>query len=247
MKNPDLWKPSKFVYRKGRLVASRDRNEVAVGSRLATDLIARVYDQHIKPNVRGRLLDLGCGKVPLYHAYREQITESVCVDWGNTRHENAFVDVECDLAGELPFQDGEFDTIVLSDVLEHIPRPEHLWNEMSRVLSRGGRILMNVPFYYCLHERPHDYFRYTEFALRRFVDTSGLRLIHLERIGGTPEILADVLAKHAQFIPLVGKPMAIAIQYLAGLFGRTAVGRKISRRTSEAFPFAYFLVAEKPR
>ena len=30
----------------------------------------------------------------------------------------------------LPFDDAEFDTIILSDVLEHIPSPEKLWGEM---------------------------------------------------------------------------------------------------------------------
>ena len=78
----------------------------------------------------------------------------------------------------LPFGDSEFDTIILSDVLEHIPVPEHLWKEMARILSRNGKIIMNVPFYYCLHEAPHDCSRYTEFALRRFVEMSGLRLFY---------------------------------------------------------------------
>ncbi|MBU0675090.1 MAG: class I SAM-dependent methyltransferase [Proteobacteria bacterium] len=246
MKNQENWQPGKYVYRKGKLVASRDTNEIRCGSRLVADLVAGLYDTALRRHAKGRLLDLGCGKVPLYLVYRDLVTENICVDWENTQHTNDYLDYECDLTRELPFADGSFDTIILSDVLEHIPQPEILWREMARLLAPGGKIVMNVPFFYWLHERPHDYYRYTEFALRRFVELSGLSLVQLESVGGSPEILADMLAKHIQFIPAVGKPTAVFIQYLAQLFVKTSPGKKISKKTSEGYPFGYFLVVEKP-
>ncbi|MFH1184746.1 MAG: class I SAM-dependent methyltransferase [Chloroflexota bacterium] len=245
MKNRDKWQPSKYVYRRGRLVASRDRKEIGVGSRLTADLTAGFYDRALRLHAKGKLLDLGCGKVPLYIAYRDYVTDNICVDWENTLHKSEHLDCQCDLTRDLPFGDEEFDTIVLSDVLEHVPEPEHLWKEMARILAGGGKILANVPFYYWLHEQPHDYYRFTEFALRRFVESSGLRLIQLESSGGTPEIVADIYAKHVKFIPLVGRGLAAAIQCATGAFVKTALGRRISRRTSRAFPLGYFLVAEK--
>jgi hypothetical protein len=59
-----------------------------------------------------------CGKVPLYATYRELVTDAICVDWGNTEHKNRHLDRELDLTNNLPFRDDEFDTIILSDVLE---------------------------------------------------------------------------------------------------------------------------------
>lgn len=246
MKNRDRWQPTKFVYRRGKLVASRDRKELRVGSRLIANLTAGLYDKYLRQYAKGKLLDLGCGKVPLYVAYKDHVTDIICVDWENTEHRNEYLDIECDITKTLPFASEEFDTIILSDVLEHIPQPEHLWKEMSRILSPDGRIIMNVPFFYWLHARPHDYQRYTEFALRRFVDNSGLKLILIEPIGGSPEIVADIFAKHIQLIPLIGKCLAIAIQSITLLFVRTALGKMISRKTAEIFPLAYFLIAEKP-
>jgi SAM-dependent methyltransferase len=108
------------------------------------------------------LLDLGCGKVPFYARYREYVSETVCVDWSNSLHGNGHVDAECDLTQELPFADASFDTILLSDVLEHIPAPERLWREMARLLKPGGELLSSVPFFYWLHEEPYDYYRYTK-------------------------------------------------------------------------------------
>lgn len=245
MQNQQNWRPSKYVFRKGRLVASRDTREVGVASRLVANLVAGLYDVVLKRHAHGRLLDLGCGKVPLYEAYKPYITENICVDWHNTLHKNEYLDFECDLTQALPFADGEFDTIILSDVLEHIPEPENLCKELFRVLAADGKLILNVPFYYWLHERPHDYYRYTEFALRRFVAGSGLTLVQLDRIGGSPEILADILAKHVQFVPVLGHSLASLIQSIVQVFTKTAVGRRVSYKTSEVFPFGYFLIAGK--
>jgi SAM-dependent methyltransferase len=247
MKNRDQWQPSKYVREKGRLRASRDPKEVGVASRLIADLTAAAYEENLPRYSRGRLLDLGCGKVPLFLAYRDHVSDNVCVDWENTLHDDRYLDFACDLTQVLPFGDGEFDTILLSDVLEHVPQPERLWQEVARILSEGGRLVMNVPFYYGLHEQPHDYYRYTEFALRRFAEQSGLRLLQLEPLGGAPEILADLFAKNALRVPKIGRAAAAFAQWLTARFLATRFGRKVSEATREDFPFAYFLVAEKPR
>jgi len=239
------WVPSKFVRRNGRLKASRDSSEVAVGSRMISDVIARYYDENLKLHAKGRLLDLGCGKIPLFDAYRRYVTDSVCVDWENTEHKNDHLDFEADLTKELPFSDGDFDTILLSDVLEHIPEPERLCKEIARVLTPTGKLLMNVPFYYWIHEQPHDYYRYTEFALRRLMEHSGMQVLQLEPIGGVPEIMADIFAKNVVHVPVAGNAIAMLSQWATSAIMRTSVGRRLSAGTMHAFPLGYFLVAEK--
>ena len=246
MRNQEKWKSSKYIYKKGKLIASRDPKEVGIGSRLVTDLIAGFYDSNLRQHAKGKLVDLGGGTVPLYAAYRKFVTDIICVDWGSTFHENGYLDYELDLKKNLPFSDGEFDTIILSDVLEHIPVPDQLWGEMARILSKNGKIIMNVPFYYWLHDQPHDYYRYTDFALRRFVEMSGLRLIQLEPIGGAPEVMADIFAKSILGLPKLGRSLALAAQWFTSGFIRTKFGKKVSEATSSSFPLGYFLIAEKP-
>jgi hypothetical protein len=116
---------------------------------------------------------------------------------------------------------------------------------MARTLAPGGTLIMNVPFYYWLHEQPHDFYRFTEFALRRFVDRSGLRLLSLEPIGGGPEVVADVLAKRWARVPMIGRPAAAFAQWLALYFVGTGIGRRMSRATAREMPLGYFLVARK--
>lgn len=246
MRNRDKWQPSKFVYRNGKLRASRNPQAVAVGSRLMVDLIAEFYSANLPQNAKGRLLDLGCGQVPLFDAYKGLVTDIVCVDWKITTHKSEHLDFECDLTKRLPFQEEEFDTIILSDVLEHLPQPEQLWKEMARVLSIHGRIILNVPFYYCIHEQPHDYHRYTEFMLRRYVEDSGLRLLQLNSLGGVPEIAADLFSKYVTRKLGKGRSLAALAQWLAEVFIKTKMGKRASATSRDRFPFGYFLVAEKP-
>jgi hypothetical protein len=116
---------------------------------------------------------------------------------------------------------------------------------MWRVLRPGGKVLLNVPFYYGLHETPYDFYRYTEFALRRFAESAHFKVLVLDAIGGAPEILADLLAKQVQAIPLIGRGLAIAVQSTTSIFLKTGWGREFSGKTKRTFPLGYFMVVEK--
>ena len=249
MQNQERWSPGKYVIRNGRLRATRDSSRLKTASRLVTDLVAARYDEAIRRYARGNLVDLGCGNVPLYLAYRDRVDSITCVDWPATPHKIDHLDHKLDLTETLPFADGAFDTIILSDVMEHIPEPGRLWSEMYRILAPGGVAIINVPFFYWIHEAPHDYYRYTEFALARFAGASGFDVVSLEPIGGLPEVLADLIAKKPRVIPIIGhllrKPTTILIQKITWVFIHS-LGKSMSRKTAKRFPLGYFMVVQKP-
>lgn len=245
MQHAERWTPSKYVMRGGRLRSSRDASQVGIGSRLIADAVAGRYAQQLPRFAAGRLVDLGCGTVPLYGAYRSLVDSVTCVDWPNSPHAAQHLDVTADLGQRLPFADASFETVILSDVLEHVPDPWLLWREMARLLGPGGHAFVNVPFLYGIHEGPHDYFRYTEFALRRFAGQSGFELVHFEALGGSLHVLADLLAKHLAHVPLLGRPLALLTQMLVGALDHTRLGRRIAERSGTRFPLGYFLVARR--
>lgn len=239
MRNTHAWRPSKFRRGRNDFQASDDLREVGAGSRVIADLCAHHYSSLLREHAHGLLLDLGCGKCPLYEMYKDFIADSVCVDWTNSPHGSTFLDVVADLNQPLPFRDATFDTVVMTDVLEHLYQPFQSWAEISRILKSGGKVLIGVPFLYWIHEAPHDYFRYTEFALRRMATESGLQLVALNPVGGVFAVMLDLSLKSlAHFSPR----LAWAGSYVARPLARR---RAISTIGAGRFPLGYTLVAQK--
>ncbi len=246
MNNEAQWRPSKFVMRRGRLRASRDAGQIGVGSRLIGDAVASCYQEFLPQHARGRLVDLGCGRAPLYGTYRPHVSSVTCVDWAQSLHDNPYLDSLVDLNSPLPFDDASFDTVILSDVLEHLAEPQLIWAEMARILAPGGRVLLNVPFLYRIHEAPYDYARYTEFALRRFAAQSSLDVLVLEPVAGSAAVLADLLGKHLEQGGVVGRLLAASVAAATWGLLRWGPIRRADQASAAAFPLGYFVVAGKP-
>ena len=243
MQSPEQWRASKFEACPGGWRATRNRALVGANSRLYVELLAPALLGAITRHARGRLADLGCGDVPAYGMYKDRVSEVVCIDWGQSRHAINHIDFECDLNQALPFEAASFDTLLLSDVLEHLCEPDALWQEMRRVLRPQGRVLCSVPFFYWLHEFPHDYYRYTEFALRRFAKNASLQVLELQAIGGSVEVITDLLAKHMVLLPGLGEPLALALQALVLRWSRSGPGRRAIVKTARYIPLGYVMVA----
>lgn len=61
----------------------------------------------------------------------------------------------------LPFKSESFDAVIITAVLEHVPEPTMVVNEILRVLKKGGYIYAEVPFIQTYHPNPEDYQRFT--------------------------------------------------------------------------------------
>jgi SAM-dependent methyltransferase len=243
MRCTEAWHPTKFVSVNGELRAERSGVYLSVGSLLIGDLMARHYSAALRRHAHGRFLDLGCGNVPLYGVYRDLVDDVTCVDWLESLHQRRHVDVYANLASPLPFQDSCFDTVLLSDVLEHIPNPEILIAEVAGILRPGGCTVIGVPFLYYLHETPHDFNRYTRYQLARLLKNAGLKVEQLEEVGGSPEVLVDVMSKTLASRPRIAARFVAAAEWL---LNRKLV-RRVSDRTRPNFPLAYIAVARKGR
>ena len=195
MKNAQTWRETKFVRSGDRWIASRDSAEVAPSSRLVADAFASGYASFLQRHARGRLLDHGCGKAPLYGIYAPLSSEVVTVDWAASAHGISHAAAIADLNGPMPFEDARFDTILSSDVVEHLANPQAVMSEFARVLADDGTLILGTPFAYWLHEAPHDYFRWSPYAIERLGGEVGLEVIEARRCGGFREVIADVSLK----------------------------------------------------
>jgi len=77
---------------------------------------------------------------------------------------------------EFDFGERRFDAVVMAEVLEHVRRPESAIDNVHRSLKPGGCLILTTPFVFPLHDRPHDYYRFTrhglEWLLRDFSEAS---------------------------------------------------------------------------
>jgi SAM-dependent methyltransferase len=150
--------------------------------------------------VKGRLLDVGCGRRPYEKTFFAGATEYIGVDYLSDRSEP---DVICSALG-LPFGAEVFDTVVSTEVLEHVPEPLLALREMRRVLKPAGRLVLSAPMYWPRHDLPYDFFRYPYDGLLHLVKESGFELIKLFNRGRSYAYLGQAL-QHVQ--PISARPV----------------------------------------
>lgn len=239
MKNQEKWQESRVVYKDGQFKINPDYNSIA--SRYIGRVILPCYVQTMQKYLKNDLLDLGCGQVPYYGIYKNNISSVTCVDWAVTNKEHDYLDFTMDLNEDLKITDGQFDSVLLADVLEHIYNPKELISEISRVLRPNGNLVVFVPFYYWIHSEPHDYHRYTEFALRRMTEECGLEILKLEPYGGYIDVYFDLINKY-----FIKRNWAVNFLFwFSKTLKRTNYYNKRAAFKNASFPLGYILVARK--
>jgi len=109
-----------------------------------------------------RILDIGCGEGRhTIKACRQNKTMCVGADFGfknliETQKKIAFhqalndlscksIDLSCMDVTRLPFKDNSFDSVICSEVLEHIPNDAGAMSELVRILKPGKILAVSVP------------------------------------------------------------------------------------------------------
>jgi len=136
----------------------------------------------------GKVMDFGCGSKP----YRSLVncTEYIGVDFENEGHPHETEQIDIFYDGKrIPLEDQTIDAVLSSEVFEHIFNLPDILQELNRVMKNGAPILITCPFVWKEHEEPHDYARYTLFALDHLLVENGFEEVVREKSGNFAEVI----------------------------------------------------------
>lgn len=169
-----------------------DDDNVGAASVLSTIWLLHTLEK-TRPYARGVGLDVGCGTKPYKSFY--QLDRHIGFDWNSSQHK---LQIEAYAhAQHIPFPDATFDTVICTEVIEHLPRPWQALDEMARVLKPGGCLILSAPFVHAHHEFPHDYYRFTYFGIQELARQSGLQVVMIWQRGGMASAAFDFSSRTA--------------------------------------------------
>ena len=191
--------------------------------------------KHASRYARGRLLDIGCGNKPYAGMFASRVSEHVGCDV--VQSSESRVDFICP-ATALMVDDSSYDTVLATQVIEHVADHRAMLCEAFRALKDNGVLILSGPMYWPLHEEPYDYFRFTEYGLRYLVESIGFVVVEIKQNGGKwalcGQVIVHTITRTRLFRHCVLKTINRIFAFLDDRF------------PSRENPMNYVLVAYKP-
>jgi SAM-dependent methyltransferase len=155
--------------------------------KIATDLVLRRLSETAPKHARGCLIDLGCGAKPYQALFAPHVSSYFGVDFGATAGLHYGEATKADLlvdGTDTKLPAGSFDTLLSTQVLEHVYDTKAFVRECHRLLAPGGKGILTVPFLWQCHAEPNDFYRFTRYSLQRLFEEQGFSVLELTPVGG---------------------------------------------------------------
>jgi SAM-dependent methyltransferase len=124
-------------------------------SRVSLDLELQKQFARLMPGV---VLDVGSKHSPYAAAIPQTRYLRLDLDPGTNP------DICCDIE-RIDWESDYFDTVIATEVLEHVLHPDKAVDEIRRILKPGGICILSTRFMFPYHPDPHDYFRFSQDSL----------------------------------------------------------------------------------
>jgi len=186
----------------------------------------------------GNLLDIGCGKKLYLEIFKDKVSSYVGLDLKGGDVIGSALD--------LPFANESFNTVFSGQALEHVEDPFLMMKEVARVLEKGGYLILTAPLFWCLHEEPRDFFRFTKYSLRLLAEKADLKVVYIKGLGCWLETIGQMISLFLEstcnrtVLKYPKKIFQILILYLFWQMGKI----KRFKKNTQA-PIAYIMVARK--
>ena len=168
----------------GRKATWRLQRRILFHHRWNQEIWGETIKEYLTPTVRW--LDSGCGwrllgkdLEPLENELVSLagLAVGVDLDFPHLRKHVNMSRLACASLGSLPFSDASFDLVTCNMVVEHLPAPFTIFQEMSRVLAPGGTLMVHTP-------NTRNYLVFANILAKKLLPRSlVLKLVHDGRAG----------------------------------------------------------------
>ncbi len=142
-----------------------------------------IKDIRKKVNLKGlSMLDIGCGRGGYTQEFQKAGARVVSLDIETPPYKEIFSSFVYGDATNLPFANDSFDFVFSSSLIEHLPKPILLLNEVKRVLKNNGVFYLSFPPFYSFagghHFKPFNIFlpeRIATFLARKIYGVKSYR------------------------------------------------------------------------
>jgi SAM-dependent methyltransferase len=148
------------------------------------------------PKVEGTIADVGCGAQPFRDLLPPDV-RYIPVDIDDPEKQFGYgapghrpPDTRYFRGSVLPLADGEADTVLCTETLEHVLDTVSFLNELKRTVAPGGWLILTVPFAARWHFVPQDYWRFTPSGLEHLLKAAGFREVRVYARGGALTVAA---------------------------------------------------------
>lgn len=140
------------------------------------------------------ILDVGAGECrhKKYFVHANYVSQYLCI--GDKKWDFSDVDIKSDIYN-IPVSSESFKYLLCTEVLEHLKYPSLAFREFNRILKKGGRLFLVCPLTPEEHQKPYDYFRYTQFALNFLAEENGFYIEKLEKERGKFITISQLIAE----------------------------------------------------
>ncbi|MEP3438034.1 MAG: class I SAM-dependent methyltransferase [Hoeflea sp.] len=207
------------------------------------------------------ILDVGAGECqykPLCEHLRYTAQDVAEYDGGGNQRglhtgdwDFSQIDIRCDIL-DIP-EDTQYDIVLCTEVLEHVPDPVASLKKLARLVADGGYMVVTAPFISATHFAPYHFATgFSEYFYRHHLPEAGFEIEVLEPNGGYFDFMAQELIRArgmsrkyvGQEAGVVPSLMFKLARYLMKKMARLD-GPRGNRNSSEFLTFGWHVRARK--
>ncbi len=123
--------------------------------------------------------------------------------------------IVCDIV-DIPEPDASFDAIMCTEVFEHLPNPVLAIKEFSRLLRKGGHLIITAPFCSLTHQSPyHFYTGFNRYFYEKHLPDYEFDIVEIESNGTYFKYLAQEIHRLTSIAKQYASNTPTKVEYIA--------------------------------